>query len=173
MFVCLGFFVGFFFVFFAFFVVVVVVVVWGVFVLLFFCCCFFFLGGGGIQPKRYSQPVFVDGSWLVCFCCRHPPAKDRMSGSFESVQRNACVHRLDLGLYSRPKEFWGMESEPMLTPRGKSPLPEGSKEGRIRDAASRIASPTHYRLFYSGPITCPGFSPSMSPDHLEHHSLHQ
>ena len=30
-----------------------------------------------------------------------------MSGSFESVQWNACVHRLDLGLYSHPKEFWG------------------------------------------------------------------
>ena len=51
-----------------------------------------------------------------------------MLGSFESVGWNACVHRLDLGLYSHPKEFWGMESEPsfggmesepMLTP---SPL---------------------------------------------------
>ena len=34
------------------------------------------------------------------------------------------VHRLDLGLYSHPKEFWGMEKEPMLTAREKSPLPE-------------------------------------------------
>ena len=32
-----------------------------------------------------------------------------MSGSFESVQWNACVHRLDLSLYSHPKEFGGME----------------------------------------------------------------
>ena len=47
-----------------------------------------------------------------------------MSGSFESVRWNACVHRLDLALYSHPKEFGGMESEPMLTPREKSPLPE-------------------------------------------------
>ena len=30
-----------------------------------------------------------------------------MFGSFESVQWNACVHRLDLGLYSHLKEFWG------------------------------------------------------------------
>ena len=30
-----------------------------------------------------------------------------MSGSLESVQWNACVHRLNLGLYSHPKEFWG------------------------------------------------------------------
>ena len=30
-----------------------------------------------------------------------------MSGSFESVRWNACVHRVDLGLYSHPKEFLG------------------------------------------------------------------
>ena len=47
-----------------------------------------------------------------------------MSGSFESVHRNACVHRLDLGLYSHPKEFWGLESEPMLAPREKPSLLE-------------------------------------------------
>ena len=28
-----------------------------------------------------------------------------MSGSFESMRWNACVHRLDLGLYSDPKKF--------------------------------------------------------------------
>ena len=45
-----------------------------------------------------------------------------MSGSFESVRWNACVHRLDLGLYSHLKEVFGMESEPMLTPREEFPL---------------------------------------------------
>ena len=53
-----------------------------------------------------------------------------MSGSFESVQQNANVHRLDLGLYSHPKietSFGGMESELMLTPREKSPLPEAQR----------------------------------------------
>ena len=49
------------------------------------------------------------------------PSKTWMSGSFESVWWNACVQRLDLGLYSHLKEFWGMESEPMLTP-GENPL---------------------------------------------------
>ena len=44
-----------------------------------------------------------------------------MSGSFESVRWNACVHRLDLGLYCHPKSFGGMEFEPMLTPRKKIP----------------------------------------------------
>ena len=82
-----------------------------------------------------------------------------MSGSFESVRWNACVHRLDLGLYSHPKELFlfvgffgvflggggGVESKTMLTPWGKPPLPE-AQEGRTRDAASRrTASPTHYR----------------------------
>ena len=37
--------------------------------------------------------------------------------------RNACVHRLDLIYTLNPKSFGGMESEPMLTPRKKSPLP--------------------------------------------------
>ena len=32
-------------------------------------------------------------------------SRPRTSGSFESVRWNACVHRLDLGLYSHPKEF--------------------------------------------------------------------
>ena len=40
-----------------------------------------------------------------------------MSGSFESV-------RPDLGLYSCPKEYLGMESKPPLTQREKFALPE-------------------------------------------------
>ena len=48
-----------------------------------------------------------------------------MSGSFESMQWNACVHRLNLGLYSHQKKsLGGMESEHMLAPREKSPLHE-------------------------------------------------
>ena len=51
-----------------------------------------------------------------------------MSGFWESVQWNACVHRLDRGLYCHPKSLWGMESEPMLSPRKKSPLPEAQRK---------------------------------------------
>ena len=46
------------------------------------------------------------------------------------------------------KSFGGMESEPMITPREKSPLPEkfSSEEDGTHDAASsRTASPTHYQ----------------------------
>ena len=71
-----------------------------------------------------------------------------MSESCESVRWNACVHRLDLGLYSDPKEFLEMELEPMLTPREKSPLPEkfSSEKDRTHEAASsRTTSPTHFQ----------------------------
>ena len=39
------------------------------------------------------------------FFCHHLPFMDITSGSFESMQWNACVHRLDLGFHSHPKEF--------------------------------------------------------------------
>ena len=46
--------------------------------------------------------------------------------------------------------FGGMEFEPMLTPREKSPLPKMSPvEDRTRDAVD--SEPKHYQLSYSGP----------------------
>ena len=45
-----------------------------------------------------------------------------MSGSFESVRLNACVHRLDLGLYSHPKVFWGNGVKTHANSKGKNPL---------------------------------------------------
>ena len=45
----------------------------------------------------------------------------------------------------------GMEFEPMLTPREKSPLPKMfPEEDRTRDAVD--SEPKHYQLSYSGPI---------------------
>ena len=47
--------------------------------------------------------------------------------------------------------FGGMEFEPMLTPREKSPLPKMSpEEDRTRDAVD--GEPKHYQLSYSGPL---------------------
>ena len=43
----------------------------------------------------------------VFFVAGIHPSRTWTSGSFESVRWNACMHRLDLGLYSHPKEFWG------------------------------------------------------------------
>ena len=45
-----------------------------------------------------------------------------MLGNFESVWWNAYVHRLDLGLYSYPKEFWGQWSQNPCWIHGKNPL---------------------------------------------------
>ena len=46
--------------------------------------------------------------------------------------------------------FGGMEFEPMLTPREKSPLPKMSpEEDRTRNTVD--SEPKHYQLSYSGP----------------------
>ena len=46
--------------------------------------------------------------------------------------------------------FGGMEFEPMLTPREKSPLPKKSPgEDRTHDAVD--SEPKHYQLSYSSP----------------------
>ena len=62
-------------------------------------------------------------SCMVCDGCAFVAgihqSRTRILGSFEYVRWNACVHRLDLGLYSHPKEFEGMESGPMLNSKGK------------------------------------------------------
>ena len=44
-----------------------------------------------------------------------------MSGSFESVQWNACVQRLELGLCSHLKEFGGNGFRTHVNSKGKTP----------------------------------------------------
>ena len=44
-----------------------------------------------------------------------------MSGSFESVWWNVCVHKPDLGLYSHLKEFWGNGVKTHVNSKGKIP----------------------------------------------------
>ena len=50
-------------------------------------------------------------------------------------------------ILSSEEVLGGMEFEPMLTPREKSPLPE---EDWTRDAAD--SEPKHYQLSYSGAV---------------------
>ena len=72
--------------------------------------------------------------------------------------------RLDHGLYSRPKDFWGMESELMLTPREKSPLPEkfSPEEDRTMTLHQQDSEPN----------TLPSYSgPSLSLKPFEHTSF--
>ena len=95
-------------------------------------------------------------SWVVhagcVFDARIHPPRTRMSGSFKPMQWNACVHRLDLALYSHPKEFWGNGVRTHVNSKGKMPYTGGSEEDQTRDAAShKTSNPTHYRLSYSGP----------------------
>ena len=77
-----------------------------------------------------------------------------MSRSFESMRWNACVHRLDLGLYSQPKEFLGNGVRTHFNCKGKIPSSGkfSSEEDRTHHAASsRTASPTHYQQAISAP----------------------
>ena len=60
-----------------------------------------------------------------------------MSGSFESVRWNACVHRLDLGLWFHLKEFLGNGVRTHVNSRGKIPSTGGSEEHRTHVAALR------------------------------------
>ena len=49
-------------------------------------------------------------SWFVFVVCVLS-SRTRMSGSYVSMKRNACVHRQDLGLRSHWKELKGVESK--------------------------------------------------------------
>ena len=73
------------------------------------------------------------------------PSRTWTSGSFESVRWNACVHRLDLGLYSHSKEFFGEWSLNPCWLQGKNPLYRkiSPEEDRTRDAVD--SEPKHYQ----------------------------
>ena len=72
-----------------------------------------------------------------------------MSGSLESLRWDVCVHRLDLGLYSHPKEFRWNGTRTHVSSKGKNPLYRkkfSSEEDRTHDAASsRTVSPAHHQ----------------------------
>ena len=109
------------------------------------------------NPSTEVVTFRLPSSWMVhdgyIFVADSHPSRTWMSGSVESVRRNAYVHWLDLGLYSHPKEFWGNEVRTHVNSKGKIPSTGSSEEGRPCDAAlHRTASPTHYRLSYSGPL---------------------
>ena len=71
---------------------------------------------------------------------------------FESIQWNACVHRLYPCLYSHPKDFSGNGVRTHVNSKGKIPSTRGSEEGRTHDAASgKTVSLTHYQLSCSPP----------------------
>ena len=69
---------------------------------------------------KKSHSLFVDGACWVFVAGIHL-SRTLMSGSFESVQRNACVHRIELGLYSHPKKFFGNKVRIHANSKGKIP----------------------------------------------------
>ena len=70
------------------------------------------------------------------------------------------MHRLDLGIYSHPKEFWGNAVRTHVNSQGKNPLYWGKKispeEDRTHDAASsKTVSPSHYQRAIPAPWRIP------------------
>ena len=122
------------------------------------CCCFnttiavvTFRLRGWYMLSVFSLPAFTRPG---CECLGHQ-CQD------ESVRWNPCVHRLDLGFYSHPKEFWRNWVRTHVNSKGKVPSTGSSEEDRTHDAkSSRTASLTHYRLSYPPPPPPPHYSTS-------------
>ena len=81
-----------------------------------------------------------------------------MSGSSESLGWNACVHRLDLGLHSHSKKFWGNGARAHVNSEGKNPLYRKKKispeeDGNHDAASSRTAKPAHYERAIPAPLS--------------------
>ena len=76
-----------------------------------------------------------------------------MSRSFESVRWDASVHKLDLGLYSHPKEFLGDGVRTHVNSKGKIPstggknLPQRRIEPTTLHRAGQRARHTTNELF--------------------------
>ena len=91
----------------------------------------------------------MDGACWVCFCCQHLPVKHMNVRIFwVCVMERICAQTRPSFILSSKRVWGGMESEPILTPREKSPPPEkfSSKEYRTHDiSSSRTASPKHYQ----------------------------
>ena len=66
-----------------------------------FCVCDFLFS---FESYHRGTPHYV---FIDVFIADIHPSRTWMSGSFESVWWNACVHRLVLSLYSHPKEVLG------------------------------------------------------------------
>ena len=78
-----------------------------------------------------------------------------MSGLFECVRWNACVHKLDLGLYSHPREFLGNGVRTHVNSMGKFSLYGKNSPQRTIEPMplhhAATASPTHYQRAIPAP----------------------
>ena len=90
------------------------------------------------------------------------PSKTWTSGSFVSVRWNACVHTLDLSLYSHPKKFLGNGVRTHVKSKGKIPsigtflLREGlnlrrctKQDSEPNTLPTSYSDPTHWDHYFS------------------------
>ena len=85
----------------------------------------------------------------VCFCCWHSTIQDMNVRIFwVRAMECICAQTRPWFILSSKIVFCGMESEPVLNPREKSPQPEKfspEEDGTHDVAPSRTVSPTHYQ----------------------------
>ena len=132
--------------------------------------------GGEIFACDFFNPTME----VVTFCLREwcmlgvffvtgiPSSVTWMSGSFESMQWNACVHRLDLSLYSHPKKFWVNGVRTHVHSQGKNPHYQkklSSEEDQTHNATlNRTASSAHYQQII--PALTSQIKLALSPSHI-------
>ena len=90
----------------------------------------------------------------VLFVAAIHPSRTVTPGSFESVRWNACVHKLDLGLCTPPKEFWGNGVRTHVNSKGQIPsirkiLPRGGLNPQR--CIKQDSEPNTLPTSYSGP----------------------
>ena len=94
----------------------------------------------------------IPSLWMVhagcVFVAGTHPSWIWMSESFESVQWNVYVHRLDLGLYSHPKGFWGNGVRAHVKSKGKNP-PQRRIKPTTQHQAGQGVQHTPNQLFQS------------------------
>ena len=83
------------------------------------------------------------------------PSRTWMSGSFESVRWNACVHRLDLDLYFHQTELWGHWFRTHVNSKGKIPSSGGSGSWNPLSCITQASDPsTLPPELYEIPMKC-------------------
>ena len=110
------------------------------------------------NPNQWGS--HIPSSWMVharcVFCCWHSPVWDMNVRIFWGCTMDRkCAQIRPRFILSCEKSLGGMESEAMLTPREKSPLPEkfSPEEDQTHDtASSRTASPTHCQPAIPAPV---------------------
>ena len=98
------------------------------------------------------------------------PFRTWKSGSLESVQCNACVCRLDLGLHFHLKKFGGNGVRTHVNSKGKMPSTRkiSPEEYRTHDAASsRTVRPSYYQQAIPAPFTYLPQPPTPPPHPLK------